>query len=71
MLFCYDEDEEGDLVIVDEIWRQTLDEIMEESKYCWGLPIEICKYIPYDRESRMSNKTVARSKQYAQQYAQQ
>ena len=67
VIFCYDFDEYGDLVIVDEIWRSSFDECFDEVARLnlWGCPIEICQCLK-PLTGLLGYKTVARSARYAE-----
>lgn len=66
VIFCYDFDDYGDLIIVDEIWRSSFDECFEEMARLnlWGCLIEICQCVKSPGLGR-AYKTVARSASYA------
>ena len=65
VVFWYDEDDEGDFVIVDEIWRSSFDECLDDARYSWGLPFEICQCVRGSFGEK-AYKRVARSACYAQ-----
>lgn len=67
VIFCHDQDEEGDIIIVDEIWRLTFDECFKEVARLnlWGCPIEICQCLK-PLTGPLGYKTVARSASYAE-----
>lgn len=66
-IFFYDIDEYEDPILVDERERESFDEALEEVKFCWGLPFEICKVVKHPFiKNGIAFKTVARSKKYAQ-----
>lgn len=67
VVFWYDFDDEGNIIIVDELERETFDEALDVVKFSWGLPFEICKVLenPFYKKAGVY-KTVARSLQYAQ-----
>ena len=67
VVFWYDEDDYGDFVIVDEIWRSSFDECLDEVRYSWGLPFEICQCLR-SLTGLLGYKTVARSACFAQIY---
>lgn len=69
VIFCFDFDDEGALVIVDEIWRSSFDECFEEVARLnlWGCPIEICHCLK-SLTGLLGYKTVARSARYAEIY---
>lgn len=67
-IFWYDEDDEGDYVLIDEIWRSSFDECLDEVRYSWGLPFEICQCV-IDSFGQKAYKTVARSARFAQVFA--
>lgn len=69
VIFCYDYDDEGNLIIVDEIWRLTFDECFEEMARLnlWGCPVEICQCLK-PLTGLSGYKTVARSSSYAEIY---
>lgn len=65
VVFWYDWDEYGGIDLVDEVWRFSFDETLEEVSSSWGLPFEICQFNKFDKESRTYYKRVARSKEFA------
>lgn len=67
VIFCCDFDDEGDLIIVDEIWRSSFDECLKEVYYMWGFPFEICQCLK-PLTGLLGYKTVARSFSYAEIY---
>lgn len=68
VIFWFDEDEEGDFVIVDENWRSSFDECLDDARYSWGLPFAICQCVR-DSFGQKAYKTAARSARYAQIFA--
>lgn len=65
VVFWYDRDEYGDIEMVDEVWRFSFDDALDEVRFSWGLPFEICRFGKFDKESRTYYQCVARSKQFA------
>lgn len=65
VIFCYDFDDEGDLIIIDELWRSTFDECLKETAFMWGCPFEICQ-CQKPLTGLSGYKTVARSARYAE-----
>ena len=65
VILCYDYDEFGDPIVIDEYWRDSFDDALYLVSFSWEYPFEICRYEKYDKESRTFYKQVARSKQFA------